>query len=279
MAEGNPWDNNRQQGTGYVKGETGSPVRDAVFDRVPPHDDDAEMAVLGGMLMSKDAIGEVSQMISVSDFYQPKHQTIYQAIIDLFSASQPVDAVLVANELMKNGDLEKVGGADYLHSLVASVPTAANATYYAEIVHQRAILRNVIAAGTKIAQLGYSAEGSQAEDVVNMAQAEVYEMSVGKVRQDYSAIGPVVHDALDQLDKLQNGEVERGVPTGFRDIDDVTQGLQPGQMIVVAGRPAMGKSTLGVDFARSASLHHNMTTIIFSLEMSRVELAQRIISA
>ena len=279
MAEGNPWDNNRQQGTGYVPGTTGSPVRDAVFDRVPPHDDDAEMAVLGGMLMSKDAIGEVSQMISVSDFYQPKHQTIYQAIIDLFSASQPVDAVLVANELMKNGDLEKVGGADYLHSLVASVPTAANATYYAEIVHQRAILRNVIAAGTKIAQLGYSAEGSQAEDVVNMAQAEVYEMSVGKVRQDYSAIGPVVHDALDQLDKLQNGEVERGVPTGFRDIDDVTQGLQPGQMIVVAGRPAMGKSTLGVDFARSASLHHNMTTIIFSLEMSRVELAQRIISA
>ncbi len=283
MAEGNPWENTRtgrqSQNTGYVKGETGTPVRDAVFDRVPPHDDDAEMAVLGGMLMSKDAIGEVSQMISVSDFYQPKHQTIYQAIIDLFSASQPVDAVLVANELMNNGDLEKVGGADYLHSLVASVPTAANATYYAEIVHQRAILRNVIAAGTKIAQLGYSAEGSQAEDVVNMAQAEVYEMSVGKVRQDYSAIGPVVHDALDQLDKLQNGEVERGVPTGFRDIDDVTQGLQPGQMIVVAGRPAMGKSTLGVDFARSASLHHNMTTIIFSLEMSRVELAQRIISA
>ena len=286
MAESNSWNNGLNQGqnrgfsgNGSISGASGTAIRDAIFDRVPPHDDAAEMAVLGGMLMSKDAIGEVSQMISVSDFYQPKHQTIYQAIIDLFSASQPVDAVLVANELMKNGDLEKVGGADYLHSLVASVPTAANATYYAEIVHQRAILRNVIAAGTKIAQLGYSAEGSQAEDVVNMAQAEVYEMSVGKVRQDYSAIGPVVHDALDQLDKLQNGEVERGVPTGFRDIDDVTQGLQPGQMIVVAGRPAMGKSTLGVDFARSASLHHNMTTIIFSLEMSRVELAQRIMSA
>ena len=137
----------------------------------------------------------------------------------------------------------------------------------------------MIAAGTKIAQLGYTAEGSQAEDVVNLAQAEVYEMSTGKVRQDYAPIGTVITDTLDQIDRLQNGEVSKGVPTGFRDIDDVTQGLQPGQMIVVAGRPAMGKSTLGVDFARAAALHHNMTSVIFSLEMSRTELAQRIISA
>lgn len=119
-------------------------MRDALFDRVPPHDDAAEMAVLGGMLMSKDAIGEVSQMIDVSDFYQPRNQTVYEAVIKLFSASQPVDAVLVANELLAEGNLEKVGGSDYLHSLVASVPTAANATYYADIVHQRAILRNVM---------------------------------------------------------------------------------------------------------------------------------------
>ena len=278
-AEETNWGGPRpQSGGSYVQGDAGLPGRDAVFDRVPPHDDEAEMAVLGGMLLSKDAIGEVSQMIDVTDFYQPKHQTIYEAIIDLFSNSQNVDVVIVANQLMKDGNLDKVGGADYLHTLVAFVPTAANATYYAEIVHQRAILRNVIAAGTKIAQLGYSAEGSQAEDVVNLAQAEVYEMSTGRVKQDYEAIGPVVHDALEQLDKLQNGDLKTGVPTGFRDIDDVTQGLQPGQMVVVAGRPAMGKSTLGIDFARAAALHHNMTSIVFSLEMSKVELAQRIIS-
>ena len=277
-AEETNWGGPRpQSGGSYVQGDAGSPGRDAVFDRVPPHDDEAEMAVLGGMLLSKDAIGEVSQMIDVTDFYQPKHQTIYEAIIDLFSNSQNVDVVIVANQLMKDGNLDKVGGADYLHTLVAFVPTAANATYYAEIVHQRAILRNVIAAGTKIAQLGYSAEGSQAEDVVNLAQAEVYEMSTGRVKQDYEAIGPVVHDALEQLDKLQNGDLKTGVPTGFRDIDDVTQGLQPGQMVVVAGRPAMGKSTLGIDFARAAALHHNMTSIVFSLEMSKVELAQRFI--
>ncbi|WP_081648007.1 replicative DNA helicase [Bifidobacterium minimum] len=285
MADGDSWDVSRRrmgaQGPdrSSASSDRGAVSSEVVFDRVPPHDDEAEMAVLGGMLMSKDAIGEVSQMLSATDFYEPRNQTVYQSVVDLFAASQPVDVVLVANRLLKDGDLDKVGGADYLHSLVASVPTAANATYYAQIVHQRAILRNVIATGTKIVQLGYSAEGSQAEDVVNLAQSEVYEMSVGKIRQDYSPIGTVVHDTLDQLDKMQNNEIEKGVPTGFRDIDDVTQGLQPGQMVVVAGRPAMGKSTLGIDFARSAALHHNMTAVVFSLEMSKVELAQRIISA
>ena len=250
-----------------------------LFDRVPPHDENAEMAVLGGMLMSKDAVGEVSQNISENDFYLPKHQTIYRAIIDLFASSEPADTVTVANALMRDDQLEKVGGADYLHSLVASVPTAANAAYYAEIVRQRSILRNVISAGTKIAQMGYSAEGSQAEDIVNLAQTEVYEMSTGNARQDYAPISEVVRDSLEMLEEMQNGEKQTGVPTGFADIDDLTMGLQPGQMIVVAWRPAMGKSTLGVDFARAAAIKHKMTTVIFSLEMSKNELAQRIISA
>lgn len=250
-----------------------------LFDRVPPHDDDAEMAVLGGMLMSSDAVGEVSEIIEVSDFYQPRHQTIFDAIVALFADGQPVDAVLVANQLQKNNELDKVGGVDYLHSLVASVPTAANATYYAEIVHQRAILRNVISAGTKIAQLGYSADGSQAEEIVNLAQSEVYEMGAGRVHQDYEAIGPVAVNALDQINAIQNHLVQQGVMTGFRKIDNLTQGLQPGQMIIVAGRPAMGKSTLGIDFARAAAFKQHLTTVVFSLEMSKIELAQRILSA
>lgn len=250
-----------------------------LFDRVPPHDDDAEMAVLGGMLMSSDAVGEVSEIIEVTDFYQPRHQTIFDAVVALFADGQPVDAVLVANELQKNSELDKIGGVDYLHSLVAAVPTAANATYYAEIVHQRAILRNVITAGTKIAQLGYSADGSQAEEIVNLAQSEVYEMGAGRVRQDYEAIGPVAEDALNQISDIQNHHVQKGVLTGFRKIDLLTQGLQPGQMIIVAGRPAMGKSTLGIDFARNAAFRQHLTTVVFSLEMSKTELAQRIISA
>lgn len=251
----------------------------SLFDRVPPHDDDAERAALGGMLVSKDAIGEISQALDPEDFYQPNHQTIYETILAMFSAGDPVDSVTVATKLDERGDLQKIGGVNYLHDLASEVPTAANALYYAEIVHQRALLRRVIATGTKITQLGYNAGGAQAQDVINLAQAEAYEMGEGKVHQDYVPLSDAVNTALDQIDRIQKGEIEAGIPTGFREIDAMTKGLQPGQMVVVAGRPAMGKSTLGVDFARSAALKHHEPTVIFSLEMSRIELAQRIIAA
>lgn len=251
----------------------------SLFDRVPPHDDDAERAALGGMLVSKDAIGEISQALDPEDFYQPNHQTIYETILAMFSAGDPVDSVTVATKLDERGDLQKIGGVNYLHDLASEVPTAANALYYAEIVHQRALLRRVIATGTKITQLGYNAGGAQAQDVINLAQAEAYEMGEGKVHQDYVPLHDAVNTALDQIDRIQKGEIEAGIPTGFREIDAMTKGLQPGQMVVVAGRPAMGKSTLGVDFARSAALKHHEPTVIFSLEMSRIELAQRIIAA
>ena len=147
------------------------------------------------------------------------------------------------------------------------------------VARVRALLRRVIATGTKITQLGYNAGGAQAQDVINLAQAEAYEMGEGKVHQDYVPLRDAVNTALDQIDRIQKGEIEAGIPTGFREIDAMTKGLQPGQMVVVAGRPAMGKSTLGVDFARSAALKHHEPTVIFSLEMSRIELAQRIIAA
>jgi replicative DNA helicase len=263
-----------------ARGFNANDANDArLFDRVPPHDDRAEQAVLGGMLLSKDAVGEISQVLEPSDFYQPRHQMIYEAIITLFAGSQPVDPIVVASELRRREQLEKIGGSDYLATLVDSVPTAANAVNYADIVHQQAILRRVIMAGTQVAQLGYDAEGRDAEDIVNLAQAQIYQVGMGHVRQDYVPIGDVVMSAMDTLQSIQDGTVSRGVPTGFREIDKSTQGLQPGQMIVVAGRPAMGKSTLGVDFARSAALHNDMATVIFSLEMSKLELAQRILAA
>lgn len=263
-----------------ARGFNANDANDArLFDRVPPHDDRAEQAVLGGMLLSKDAVGEISQVLEPSDFYQPRHQMIYEAIITLFAGSQPVDPIVVASELRRREQLEKIGGSDYLATLVDSVPTAANAVNYADIVHQQAILRRVIMAGTQVAQLGYDADGRDAEDIVNLAQAQIYQVGMGHVRQDYVPIGDVVMSAMDTLQSIQDGTISRGVPTGFREIDKSTQGLQPGQMIVVAGRPAMGKSTLGVDFARSAALHNDMATVIFSLEMSKLELAQRILAA
>lgn len=211
------------------------------------------MAVLGGMLMSKEAVGEVSELIVSSDFYDPKNQMIFDTVIKLYSSSQPADVITTVNELTRNGEIEKVGGSEYVHQLVESVPTAANASFYANIIHEQAILREVIQAGTRITQLGYSADGSQAEDIVNLAQAQAYELGNGNVRQDYRSFISVADETLKQLDDIQQGNIPLGVKTGFRDIDDMTQGLQPGQMIVVAGRPAMGKSTLGVDFARSAA--------------------------
>ncbi|MBF1674594.1 MAG: replicative DNA helicase, partial [Scardovia wiggsiae] len=256
-------------------GDSGS----SLFDRVPPHDPAAEMAVLGGMLMSKEAVGEVSELIVSSDFYDPKNQMIFDTVIKLYSSSQPADVITTVNELTRNGEIGKVGGSEYVHQLVESVPTAANASFYANIIHEQAILREVIQAGTRITQLGYSADGSQAEDIVNLAQAQAYELGNGNVRQDYRSFISVADETLKQLDDIQQGNIPLGVKTGFRDIDDLTQGLQPGQMIVVAGRPAMGKSTLGVDFARSAALRQGLTTIIFSLEMNSIELAQRILSA
>ena len=262
-----------------ANGAQGGDQNAALFDRVPPHDDQAEAAALGGMLLSKDAIGEISEILDPQDFYQPRNQIVYEAIITLFSNSEPVDTIVVANELHKRGQLEKIGGSDYLAQLADTVPTAANAVNYAEIIHQQAVLRRVIMAGTQIAQLGYDAGGRNAEDIVNLAQAQMYQVGMGHVRQDYMPIGSVVNDTLDTIQNIQDGTINRGVPTGFRDIDDVTQGLQPGQMIIVAGRPAMGKSTLAVDFARSAALHHGLTTVIFSLEMSKLELSQRILAA
>ena len=177
-----------QSGGSYVQGDAGSPGRDAVFDRVPPHDDEAEMAVLGGMLLSKDAIGEVSQMIDVTDFYQPKHQTIYEAIIDLFSNSQNVD-VGDRRQPADEGRKPRQSGRRRLSAHARRVRADCRKRHV--LCRDRASAGDIAQrdrAGTKIAQLGYSAEGSQAEDVVNLAQAEVYEMSTGRVKQDYEAI-------------------------------------------------------------------------------------------
>lgn len=251
----------------------------SVFDRVPPHDEDAEKCVLGGMLINADVVGDVSALLKVKDFYNPRHQKIYEVILSMFAESQPIDAVLVANKLRTEEELEKVGGIDYLRSLIDAVPTAANSVYYAQNVYQTSVLRNIIETGTRIAQLGYSASVDDAENIVNLAQSEAYEMGSSHIDQDYASIGTIVQDTLQQIEDIQNHRINPGVLTGFQNIDEVTRGLQPGQLIIVAGRPAMGKSTLAMDFTRAATFGQNLTTIVFSLEMNRMELTQRVLSA
>ncbi len=249
------------------------------LDRVPPSDVVAEQSVLGGMLLSKDAIADVVERIREADFYRPAHQLVFGTALDLYGRGEPADAVTVAAALARNGDLNRIGGPGYLHTLVASVPTAANAGYYADIVREKAILRRLVEAGTRIAQLGYAAEG-EVDAIVDRAQAEVYDVTSDRTAEDYQPLSELMPAALDEIEAIANrgGEMV-GVPTGFTDLDTLTNGLHPGQMIVVAARPAMGKSTVGLDFARSASIRHGLTSAIFSLEMARNEIVMRLLSA
>ncbi|GHJ18882.1 replicative DNA helicase [Streptomyces albus] len=248
------------------------------FERVPPHDLESEQSVLGGMLLSKDAIGEVSEIISGRDFYKPAHETVYQAILDLYAKGEPADPITVTAELTRRGEIARVGGPGYVQSLVQAVPTAANAAYYAEIVRERAVLRRLTEAGTRIAQLGYAGEG-EIDDIVNTAQAEMYAVTEERTASEPgNGISSIVERVVDTVGARSDGEIT-GVPTGFIDLDTLTKGWQPGQLIVLAGRPAMGKSTLGLDFARAAAIKHGLGVALFSLEMSEDEIGMRVLSA
>ncbi len=247
---------------------------------LPPQDIHAEQSVIGGMLLSKDAIADCVEVLKGVDFYRPAHEQIYDAILDLFSRGEPADAITVSDELTKRGDLVRVGGQAYLHQLISSVPTAANAGYYAQIVAERAVLRRLVDAGTKIVQMGYSKNGGDVVDIVNAAQAEIYAVADKRGGDDYAVLGDVLEATVDEIEAAsgKSGEMT-GVPTGFTDFDNLTNGLHPGQMIVVAARPAVGKSTWGLDIARSAAIKHKMATVLFSLEMSRTEITMRLLSA
>ena len=249
-------------------------------DRLPPQDVGAEQSVLGGMLLSKDAIGDVNEAVRSKDFYRPAHELIFDAVVDLYSRGEPADAITVADELSKRGDLQRAGGQAYLHDLIQSVPTAANAGYYAQIVAERAVLRRLVEAGTKIVQMGYAQGGGDVEDIVNQAQAEVYTVAEKRGGEDYAPLWDTLNDTMTEIEVASSQTDEMtGVPTGFHDLDELTHGLHPGQMIVVAARPAVGKSTLGVDIARAAAIHNQQATAIFSLEMSRSEITMRVLAA
>jgi replicative DNA helicase len=214
------------------------------FGRQPPQDEAAEQAVLGGMLLSKDAIADVLERLRPGDFYRPNHQCVYDAILDLYGRGEPADAVTVAAELDRRGLLRRIGGAPYLHTLISTVPTAANAGFYAGIVAEKATLRRLVEAGTRVVQYGYAgAEGADVAEVVDRAQAEIYDVTDGRTSEDFVALEDLLQPTMDEIDAIaSNGGLARGVPTGFVELDDVTNGLHPGQMIIVAARPGMGKA-------------------------------------
>lgn len=241
-----------------------------------PHNPDAEAAVLGGMLLARDAIEEVlSLRISGSDFYVPRHETVFEAIAALYARGGVADAVTVAAELQQRGELGKLGGPVFLHDLIDSVPTAANAGHYAEILGKLRKRRRVIEAGTRCVQMGYETDDDDADEIIDRAQAEVFALSTDRQKaEELSAF-----EEMDELlEDIENGTGD-GVMTGLRDLDSLTHGLQAGQMIVVAARPALGKSTLDTDWHRETSIKRGEHSVLFSLEMGRREMRRRILSA
>ncbi len=246
---------------------------------MPPQDVAAEQSVLGAMLLSKDAIADVVEVLRGGDFYRPAHETIYDTVLELYGRGEPADPVTLCAELTKLGELTRIGGAPYVHTLVSGVPTAANAAYYAEIVHDQAVLRRLVEAGTRITQMGYSGEG-EVDAVVDRAQAEVYAVTERRTAEDYLPIAEIIEGTLNEIELIgsRGGEMV-GVPTGFDDLDSLTNGLHPGQLVIIAARPAIGKSTLALDIARAAAITAGQTSVMFSLEMGRSEITMRMLSA
>lgn len=254
---------------------------ESLADVQPPNDQAAEKAVLGAMLLSKDLPPLMHQIVRAEDFYTPAHGRIYDAIIKLSSNEEPADAVTVADQLEKDGELERIGGRPYLHTLIESVPSPASGPYYAQIVAEKALLRRLIDAGMRITSYGYAAtEGMEVEEMVNRAQAEIYSVTEQRRTEDYKSLDEVLVPTMEEIDNIANSDGKAlGILTGFLDLDNTLNGLRPGQMIIIAARPGMGKSTLALDIMRSCSLRQDKTSIIFSLEMGRTELTMRLLSA
>lgn len=250
---------------------------ETIEERPLPYDRAAEQSVLGSMLLSREAIAEVVEIIDSSKMHEPGHQIVFEAIIAGFSKGEPTDPIAVTNCLREQGLLGKAGGPAGVHDLINHVATTMNAAHHAEIIRDCAIRRDMIRAGAVITSLGYS--GRDAAEALDAATAEIAGIAAVENDQDSALIGDDFGDFLEELEELARSGKAMGVPTGFTDLDSLLNGLHPGQIIIIAGRPGLGKSTLAVDFLRSCSIEHGRPSILFSLEMSRREVQARITSA
>jgi len=245
--------------------------------RVPPHNLEAEESVLGSMMISKSAVGDALEILQPEDFYRDAHQKIFEAIHNLFTMGEPSDAITVADELARRGQLEEVGGKPYLHTLVASVPIAANVTFYARIVTDHATLRRLIDAATVIAQEAYDIP-DDVESAVNQAEQIMFDVASRRIHQDFQPVRNLLSETMDHIEMLARRQEDvTGIPTGFTDLDLLLSGMQKSNLILVAARPSMGKSTLAVNIAQYVAQHEQLPTVLFSLEMSWMEIVQRMI--
>jgi replicative DNA helicase len=244
---------------------------------VPPQNLDAEESVLGAMMLSPGAIGAVSEVLSASDFYRESHASIYRAALDLYAKGEPVDAITLVDELERREQLEGIGGRVRIHELAALVPATSNAAHYARIVREMATLRGLVRAGQEIARLGMERQGQAAEELVDRAEQVVFDLSQQRVHTEFSHIEDLLKESFERITALyEAGADVTGVPSGFRDLDRLTSGFQPGNLIVLAARPSMGKSALGLCIAVNLSVRQNVPVALFTLEMSKAEVTQRL---
>ena len=249
------------------------------IDRLPPQSIEAEQSVLGALLIDRDAVVEVAEILQPDDFYRNQHGAVYAAVLELYERREPVDIVTVSEALERSGNLDHVGGSAYLASLINLTPTAVNAVYYARIVERKAVLRNLIAAAGRIAGIGYE-ENADVDESVDRAEQELFAVSQKRVASGFTALKTLLHAAYDRLDYLHQhkGEIS-GIRTGFADLDAMTTGLQKSDLVIVAARPSIGKTSLALNFAEHAAVREGKTVGVFSLEMSKEQLILRLLSS
>jgi len=250
---------------------------DLLAQRLPPQSLEAEVSVLGGILLENEALSRVLEVIGEGDFYREAHRKIFSAILELFERSEPTDLITLSEVLKKRAAFEAVGGIEYLNSLVNSVPTAANISYYAKIIKEKSILRKLINRATEIVSQGYGDAGN-VDDFLDRAEHAIFEISEDRVRPSFYPIKDIIKSSFKTIEKLyEKRQLITGVPTGFTRLDELTSGLQPSELIIVAGRPSMGKTAFALNIAQHAAVEAQVPAAVFSLEMGKEQLALRML--
>jgi replicative DNA helicase len=250
----------------------------AIEAKIPPQNTDAEMSLLGAVLIDEEVLADVTEIVKPRDFYDKRHMTIFEAMVSLFEHHKPVDLLTITDELQKKDNLDMVGGSAYLTELTNYVPTAAHAATYADMVAQKAVRRRLIKASGDISELGYDEEYN-VQELLEQAEAELFAVSDQSLKQDLTSIETILLESFDRLEELhRNKGGLRGVKTGYRDLDNMTAGLQRSDLIILAARPAMGKTTLVTNLAYNVATLNKQSVLFFSLEMSKEQLIDRMLS-
>jgi len=250
---------------------------DIANHKIPPQNLEAEQSVIGGILLENEAISKVLEVLTPDDFYRESHRKILHSMIQLFEKNEPIDLITLTNQLKGTHQLDAIGGSAYLSSLVDSIPTAANITFYARIVKEKAILRRLIATATEIVSRGYENEGD-VEDLLDQAEKNIFQITESQIKPSFFRIKTILKESFKTIEKLyESQEIVTGVPSGFTEIDKLTSGFQPSDLIIVAGRPSMGKTAFCLNIAQHIAIKKNVPVALFSLEMSKEQLVLRML--